>query len=122
MNTIFRKFPAKGDRTIDQMVQAARSGKQNIIEGSAASATSSKTEIKLLKSKDHIRYNKESFIEEYKIPPIKIIDLKAKNPDFSFNDVAILFRNAYISSSFENPVGIPLKSSAFSEVMFESVG
>ena len=37
----------RGDRTIDQMVQAARSGKQNIIEGSAASATSSKTEIKL---------------------------------------------------------------------------
>ena len=28
----------KGDRTIDQMVQAARSGKQNIIEGCAASA------------------------------------------------------------------------------------
>lgn len=38
----------KGDRTIDQMVQAARSGKQNIIEGSAASATSAKTEIKLV--------------------------------------------------------------------------
>ena len=38
----------RGDRTIDQMVQAARSGKQNIIEGSAASSTSSKTEIKLL--------------------------------------------------------------------------
>ena len=38
----------RGDRTIDQMVQAARSGKQNIIEGCAASATSSKTEIKLV--------------------------------------------------------------------------
>lgn len=38
----------KGDRTWDQMRQAARSGKQNIIEGSAASSTSSKTEIKLL--------------------------------------------------------------------------
>ena len=41
-------YMQRGDRTIDQMVQAARSGKQNIIEGSAASATSSKTEIKLL--------------------------------------------------------------------------
>lgn len=41
-------FLEKGDRTIDQMVQAARSGKQNIIEGCAASATSSKTEIKLV--------------------------------------------------------------------------
>ena len=42
------KYLQKGDRTVDQMVQAARSGKQNIIEGCAASATSSKTEIKLV--------------------------------------------------------------------------
>ena len=42
------KFLAKGDRTIDQMIQAARSGKQNIAEGAAASTTSSETEIKLM--------------------------------------------------------------------------
>jgi len=36
------------DRTKDQMLQAARSGKQNIIEGCAASVTSAKTEIRLL--------------------------------------------------------------------------
>lgn len=41
-------FLEKGDRTVDQMIQAARSGKQNIAEGSAASTTSSDTEIKLL--------------------------------------------------------------------------
>lgn len=41
-------FLAKNDRTVDQMVQAARSGKQNIAEGCAASTTSSETEIKLL--------------------------------------------------------------------------
>lgn len=41
-------YLTKGDRTVDQMVQAARSGKQNIIEGCAASATSAKTEIKLV--------------------------------------------------------------------------
>ncbi len=41
-------FLRKSDRTIDQMIQAARSGKQNIIEGSAASNTSAKTEIKLI--------------------------------------------------------------------------
>ena len=35
------------DRTVDQMVQAARSGKQNIIEASVASGTSKETEIKL---------------------------------------------------------------------------
>lgn len=42
------KYLDKGDRTIDQMVQAARSGKQNIAEGCSASTTSRETEIKLL--------------------------------------------------------------------------
>ena len=42
------KFFRPSDRTIDQMIQAARSGKQNIIEGYAASVTSVETEIKLL--------------------------------------------------------------------------
>src|SRR5205823_8636908 len=42
-----QRFLSRGDRTIDQMVQAARSGKQNIAEGSKASGTSKETEIKL---------------------------------------------------------------------------
>lgn len=42
-----RFLPAHGNRTVDQMVQAARSCKQNIAEGSAASGTSKETEIKL---------------------------------------------------------------------------
>ncbi|MFZ1527958.1 MAG: four helix bundle suffix domain-containing protein [Ferruginibacter sp.] len=42
-----KRFYKKYDRTIDQMVQAARSGKQNIAEASMASATSKETEIKL---------------------------------------------------------------------------
>lgn len=41
-------FLKKGDRTVDQMVQAARSGKQNIVEGCSAASTSVKSEIKLL--------------------------------------------------------------------------
>lgn len=41
------KFLSKGDRTIDQMIQSARSGKQNILEGSKAGTTSKETEIKL---------------------------------------------------------------------------
>jgi four helix bundle suffix protein len=41
------RFLRRGDRTIDQMVQAARSGKQNIIEGSKASGTSKEMELKL---------------------------------------------------------------------------
>lgn len=43
-----RFLPAHGDRTVDQMVQAARSGKQNIVEGSEDGQTSSEMEIKLL--------------------------------------------------------------------------
>lgn len=41
------RFLRRGDRTIDQMVQAARSGKQNIAEGSKASKTSTEAELKL---------------------------------------------------------------------------
>ena len=43
-----KRFLKRGDRTIDQMVQAARSGKQNIVEGSADGVTSMEMELKLL--------------------------------------------------------------------------
>ena len=43
-----RRFVEKRSRTHDQMVQAARSGRQNIAEGSQASGTSKKTELKLV--------------------------------------------------------------------------
>lgn len=49
--TVFfcKKFlPQYGDRTVDQMVQAARSGKQNIVEGSEDGKTSTEMELKLL--------------------------------------------------------------------------
>ena len=42
------RYLSRGDRTVDQMIQAARSGKQNIAEGVAASSTNSETEIKLV--------------------------------------------------------------------------
>ena len=42
------KFLDSRSRTVDQMVQAARSGRQNIAEGSRAAATSSQTELRLL--------------------------------------------------------------------------
>lgn len=42
------RFLQRGDRTVDQMIQAARSGKQNIVEGCAAASASAKTEIKLV--------------------------------------------------------------------------
>lgn len=42
------RYIGYGDRTKDQMIQAARSGKQNIVEGKAASLTSAETHLKLL--------------------------------------------------------------------------
>ena len=43
-----RFLPQYGDRTVDQMVQAARSCKQNIVEGSEDGKTSTEMELKLL--------------------------------------------------------------------------
>jgi four helix bundle suffix protein len=42
------KFIDSRSRTVDQMIQAARSGRQNIAEGSRAAATSSQTELRLI--------------------------------------------------------------------------
>ena len=42
------KYLKVGDRTVDQMIQAARSGRQNIAEGCEAGTTSSESEIKLI--------------------------------------------------------------------------
>lgn len=41
-------YVSRYSHTVDQMVQAARSGKQNIAEGSMASGTSKKTELRLI--------------------------------------------------------------------------
>lgn len=57
------RFLAKYDRTIDQMTQAARSGKQNILEASLASATSKGTEIKLT---NVARASLEELLEDYR--------------------------------------------------------
>ena len=51
------------DRTREQMVQAARSGKQNIIEGSLASGTSKESEIKLT---NVARASLEELLEDYR--------------------------------------------------------
>lgn len=58
-----RRFFNKRDRTVDQMVQAARSGKQNIIEGSQASGTSKEMEIKLT---NVARASLEELLEDYR--------------------------------------------------------
>ena len=60
---VFANGIFKNDRTYDQMVQAARSGKQNIIGGSQASGTSKKMEIKLTSV---ARASLEELLEDYR--------------------------------------------------------
>jgi four helix bundle suffix protein len=59
-------------RTHDQMVQAARSGRQNIAEGSMASATSKKTELKLTNvaraSLEELRLDYEDYLRHRRLP------------------------------------------------------
>ena len=57
------RFVSKYSRTHDQMIQAARSGKQNILEGSRASGTSKETEIKLT---NVARASLEELLEDYR--------------------------------------------------------
>ncbi len=57
------RFVDKRDRTRDQMIQAARSGKQNIIEASQASGTSKESEIKLT---NVARASLEELLEDYR--------------------------------------------------------
>jgi len=59
-------------RTTDQMVQAARSGKQNVAEGSQASGTSKKTEIKLVSvaraSQEELLLDFQDFLRQHGLP------------------------------------------------------
>ena len=57
------RFVDKRSRTTDQMIQAARSGKQNILEGSQASGTSKETELKLTSV---ARASMEELLEDYR--------------------------------------------------------
>ena len=66
------RFIDKRSRTNDQMVQAARSGKQNIAEGSMASGTSKKTELKLVgvarASLEELLLDYEDFLRQKSLP------------------------------------------------------
>jgi four helix bundle suffix protein len=66
------RFLDKRSRTVDQMVQAARSGRQNIAEGSRAAATSSQTELRLVNvaraSLDELLLDYEDFLRQRGLP------------------------------------------------------
>ena len=65
------RFMDSRSRTVDQMVQAARSGRQNIAEGSRASATSSQTELRLVNvaraSLDELLLDYEDFLRQRRL-------------------------------------------------------
>ncbi len=69
------KYIDRFSRTKDQMVQAARSGVQNIAEGSLASATSKKTELKLTQvaraSLEELNLDYEDFLRHRNLPMLK---------------------------------------------------
>lgn len=66
------KFLDSRSRMVDQMVQAARSGRQNIAEGSRASATSSQTELRLLNtaraSLEELLLDFEDYLRHRRLP------------------------------------------------------
>lgn len=83
MTYVFTKrfLPAYGDRTVDQMVQAARSGKQNIVEGSADGVASMELELKLL---NVARASIQELLEDYQdyIKSHKLTQWTKEHPRF----------------------------------------
>ena len=65
------RYINRRERTYDQMVQAARSGVANIVEGSEASATSKKTELKLTNvakaSQEELLFDYQAFLRQNRL-------------------------------------------------------
>ena len=79
MTVVFcRRFlPKYGDRTVDQMVQAARSGKQNIVEGFADGVTSTEMELKLLNvARASLKELKEDYLDYLRRHALALWDVK----------------------------------------------
>ncbi len=99
------RFLRTGDRTIDQMIQAARSGKQNIVEGCSVSPTSFETYIKLLNVakaslrelltdyEDYLRTRNLRQWEEDSTELLKMRELGRKHNDSAFYRKLIETRN-----------------------------
>lgn len=86
------RFIDKRSRTHDQMVQAARSGVQNIAEGSLAAATSKKTEIKLTNvaraSLGELLLDYEDYLRQRKLCQWKKDDQESIRVRFDRSDVS----------------------------------
>lgn len=100
------KYLSRGDRTIDQMIQAARSGKQNIAEGHCAATTSLETELKLMNVAraslqelliDYEDYIRNNDLEQWAVNSQKAIqarDVCSKHNDSAYYRNAIKIRTA----------------------------
>lgn len=77
------RFLDARSRTVDQMVQAARSGRQNIAEGSRAAATSSQTELRLVNvaraSLEELLLDYEDFLRHRRLPQWPPDSLEARS-------------------------------------------
>lgn len=108
-NRFFHKY----DRIVGQMVQAARSGKQNIAEGSVVSATSRETEIKLTNvaraSLEELQIDYEDFLRTHKLPlwdknhrlvlRLRELNKSVPNPDYETFKNAIEHENPEICAN-----------------------
>ena len=77
------RYVEKRSRTRDQMVQAARSGVQNIAEGSQASGTSKKTELKLTNvaraSLEELKLDYEDYLRQRKLAQWDKLDARRQH-------------------------------------------
>lgn len=100
-----KKYISYKSRTIDQMVQAARSGKQNIAEGSQVSGTSKKTELKLISvargSLEELLQDYEDFLRQHNLEIWSKNDKHAK----TIRALAYLRNRSYVNykSYMETP-------------------
>jgi len=94
------RFLKRGDRTIDQMVQAARSGKQNIVEGAKAAKTSTEMELKLTNvaraSLEELLIDYEDYLRTHRAvawdkdsKEAQYVRRVGSNPELKFDDIRV---------------------------------
>lgn len=100
MTYVFTKrfLPIYGDRTVDQMIQAARSGKQNIVEGSADGVTSMEMELKLL---NVARASIQELLEDYEDYIISHKLVKWTKGHSRFDGLLLFCRSHNLLSDYE---------------------
>ncbi|MEX2007442.1 MAG: four helix bundle suffix domain-containing protein [Candidatus Levyibacteriota bacterium] len=103
--TFVNHYIERSSRTRDQMVQAARSGRQNIAEGSQASGTSAKTEIKLVgvarASLEELLVDYEDFLRQH------ILTLWEKNSSKAQEIRALSYKSNRSYSTYKSYLGQP---------------